>query len=54
MLRLGVFNGDPHPGNYRFSPDGHVTFLDFGMVKRWAPGEWEAPGAVHGRHHRRA
>ncbi|MCB0999659.1 MAG: AarF/ABC1/UbiB kinase family protein [Acidimicrobiales bacterium] len=41
ILRLGVFNGDPHPGNYRFSPDGHVTFLDFGMVKRWAPGEWE-------------
>jgi predicted unusual protein kinase regulating ubiquinone biosynthesis (AarF/ABC1/UbiB family) len=39
--RLGVFNGDPHPGNYRFSPDGDVTFLDFGMVKRWAPGEWE-------------
>jgi hypothetical protein len=38
---LGVFNGDPHPGNYRFSPDGDVTFLDFGMVKRWSPGEWE-------------
>ncbi|MFN8021548.1 MAG: AarF/ABC1/UbiB kinase family protein [Acidimicrobiales bacterium] len=41
ILRLGLFNGDPHPGNYRFSPDGDVTFLDFGMVKRWAPGEWE-------------
>ncbi len=40
--RLGVFNGDPHPGNYRFSRDGDVTFLDFGMVKRWSPGEWEA------------
>ncbi|MEY4230481.1 MAG: hypothetical protein RLZZ362_1330, partial [Actinomycetota bacterium] len=39
--RLGVFNGDPHPGNYRFSPHGDVTFLDFGMVKRWSPGEWE-------------
>lgn len=39
--RLGVFNGDPHPGNYRFSEDGDVTFLDFGMVKRWSPGEWE-------------
>jgi hypothetical protein len=21
--------------------DGDVTFLDFGLVKRWAPGEWE-------------
>ncbi len=28
-----VFNGDPHPGNYRFHRDGTVTFLDFGLVK---------------------
>lgn len=41
ILRLGAFNGDPHPGNYRFHHDGSVTFLDFGMVKRWDPGEWE-------------
>ncbi len=39
--RFGCFNGDPHPGNYRFHPDGTVTFLDFGLVKRWAPGEWD-------------
>ena len=38
---LGAFNGDPHPGNYRFQPDGSVTFLDFGLVKRWSPGEWQ-------------
>ena len=38
--RLGAFNGDPHPGNYRFSVHGDVTFLDFGLVKRWTPGEW--------------
>lgn len=37
-----VFNGDPHPGNYRFHADGTVTFLDFGLVKRWAPGELES------------
>ncbi|MCU1484735.1 MAG: hypothetical protein JWN67_1481 [Actinomycetia bacterium] len=37
----GVFNGDPHPGNYRFHRDGSVTFLDFGLVKRWTPGELE-------------
>ena len=42
--RLGMFNGDPHPGNYRFHHDGSVTFLDFGLVKRWAPGEWERLG----------
>jgi predicted unusual protein kinase regulating ubiquinone biosynthesis (AarF/ABC1/UbiB family) len=39
--RLGAFNGDPHPGNYRFGHHGQVTFLDFGLVKRWSPGEWE-------------
>ena len=40
----GAFNGDPHPGNYRFQSDGSVTFLDFGLVKRWQPGEWEQLG----------
>jgi predicted unusual protein kinase regulating ubiquinone biosynthesis (AarF/ABC1/UbiB family) len=39
--RLRAFNGDPHPGNYKFSARGDVTFLDFGLVKRWTPGEWE-------------
>ena len=39
--RLGAFNGDPHPGNYMFSSHGDVTFIDFGLVKRWTPGEWE-------------
>jgi predicted unusual protein kinase regulating ubiquinone biosynthesis (AarF/ABC1/UbiB family) len=38
---IGAFNGDPHPGNYRFSRHGDVTFLDFGLVKRWSRGEWE-------------
>lgn len=43
IWRHGVFNGDPHPGNYRFHPDrGQVTFLDFGLVKRWSPGELES------------
>jgi predicted unusual protein kinase regulating ubiquinone biosynthesis (AarF/ABC1/UbiB family) len=41
VYHLGAFNGDPHPGNYRFQPDGSVTFLDFGLVKRWSPGEWQ-------------
>src|SRR5205823_1876007 len=39
--RHGVFNGDPHPGNYRFDRAGNVTFLDFGLIKRWTAGEWE-------------
>ena len=41
IQRLGAFNGDPHPGNYRFHHDGSVTFLDFGLVKRWEAGEWQ-------------
>ena len=41
--RDGAFNGDPHPGNYRFHDDGTVTFLDFGLVKRWSAGRVGAP-----------
>ena len=29
----GMFNADPHPGNYLFQPDGRVAFLDFGCVQ---------------------
>ena len=32
----GLFNADPHPGNYLFDA-GNVTFLDFGCVKRFPP-----------------
>ncbi len=39
IYRLHVFNGDPHPGNYLFRPGGQVTFLDFGLVKRYTPDE---------------
>ncbi|MPY96298.1 MAG: AarF/ABC1/UbiB kinase family protein [Acidimicrobiia bacterium] len=39
VYRHGTFNGDPHPGNYRFQPDGRVTFLDFGLVKRFTASE---------------
>jgi predicted unusual protein kinase regulating ubiquinone biosynthesis (AarF/ABC1/UbiB family)/2-polyprenyl-3-methyl-5-hydroxy-6-metoxy-1,4-benzoquinol methylase len=37
-----VFNGDPHPGNYRFHDDGSVTFLDFGLVKRWSEADFDS------------
>ncbi len=39
IYRLHAFNGDPHPGNYLFEPGGKVTFLDFGLVKRFVPDE---------------
>jgi predicted unusual protein kinase regulating ubiquinone biosynthesis (AarF/ABC1/UbiB family) len=32
-----TYNADPHPGNYLFTPEGEVTLLDFGCVKRFDP-----------------
>jgi len=34
ILIDGVFNADPHPGNYFFHEGGAVTFVDFGCVQR--------------------
>src|SRR5262249_7015329 len=36
LYRLRAFNGDPQPGNYLFHRGGRVTFLDFGLVKRFS------------------
>ena len=41
LYRLSAFNGDPHPGNYLFEPGGRVTFLDYGLVKRFTEAELE-------------
>jgi predicted unusual protein kinase regulating ubiquinone biosynthesis (AarF/ABC1/UbiB family) len=49
-----LLHADPHPGNYRFDPDGTVGFVDFGCVKvlpegpRW---RWVAMvrAAIEGR-----
>ena len=35
IFEHGIYNADPHPGNYLFSEDGEVTFLDFGCIKRF-------------------
>lgn len=53
IFRHLAFNGDPHPGNYLFAPDGSVTFLDFGCVRRFDPSmiaAWRdvARAALHG------
>jgi len=32
-----AFNGDPHPGNYLFLPEGRICFLDFGCVRYFGP-----------------
>lgn len=50
ILRFGVFNGDPHPGNYLFDDQGRVVFLDFGCVKYFpAPmlANWKALVTAH-------
>lgn len=43
----GVFNADPHPGNYRFFDDGAVGFLDFGCVQELSPAHHRAVVAAH-------
>lgn len=32
--RAGLLHADPHPGNFRLTPDGRFAVLDFGAVKR--------------------
>jgi predicted unusual protein kinase regulating ubiquinone biosynthesis (AarF/ABC1/UbiB family) len=39
IYQLGIFNGDPHPGNYLFRPGGRVTFLDYGLCKEFGADE---------------
>src|SRR6516165_8866142 len=33
LYRDRIALGDPHPGNYLLCPDGHVCFLDFGLLR---------------------
>jgi predicted unusual protein kinase regulating ubiquinone biosynthesis (AarF/ABC1/UbiB family) len=35
LFRRCIYNADPHPGNYLVSPEGDVTFLDFGCTRRF-------------------
>lgn len=32
--RAGLLHADPHPGNFRMTPDGRLGVLDFGLVAR--------------------
>jgi predicted unusual protein kinase regulating ubiquinone biosynthesis (AarF/ABC1/UbiB family) len=43
----GMFNADPHPGNYLFQPDGSVTFLDFGCIQPIAGDRLQAALVLH-------
>ncbi len=33
LLQHGLFNADPHPGNFLFQPGNRIAFLDFGCVQ---------------------
>lgn len=35
---VGLLHADPHPGNFRLTPDGRFGVLDFGAVKRLPDG----------------
>eukprot|EP00042_Codosiga_hollandica_P021145 m.72014 g.72014 ORF g.72014 m.72014 type:complete len:149 (+) comp50215_c0_seq2:115-561(+) len=34
LFHDGLFNGDPHPGNFILLPDGRLGLIDFGQVKQ--------------------
>ncbi len=36
IYRHGLFNGDPHPGNFLILDDGTIGFIDYGCVAEFA------------------
>jgi predicted unusual protein kinase regulating ubiquinone biosynthesis (AarF/ABC1/UbiB family) len=40
---VGLLHADPHPGNFRITPDGRLGIVDFGLVARLPDG---LPGAM--------
>ena len=46
-LCMGMFNADPHPGNYFFQPDGCVAFIDYGCVQVIADAKRLGARALH-------
>jgi predicted unusual protein kinase regulating ubiquinone biosynthesis (AarF/ABC1/UbiB family) len=43
----GMFNADPHPGNYLFQPNGSVIFLDFGCIQPIQGARLQAARELH-------
>lgn len=37
FYKYGVIHGDPHPGNYLYTPDKKLALLDFGCVRVFKP-----------------
>jgi len=43
----GLFNADPHPGNYLFGDQGRIVFLDFGCIQPIPPGNLDLARTAH-------
>ena len=39
LLKDGLFNGDPHAGNFLLLPDGRIGCIDYGQVKKLTDSE---------------
>lgn len=37
LFRHGLYNCDPHPGNYLFLADGRIAMLDYGCTRKFEP-----------------
>lgn len=46
LYRLRAINGDPHPGNYLCRRGGRVSFVDFGLVRRFDVQDVDAFGDI--------
>lgn len=46
VLRHGLFQGDPHPGNYLVGAGDRLVLLDFGAARRLTPDERRAYGEL--------
>ncbi|MDJ0645615.1 MAG: AarF/ABC1/UbiB kinase family protein [Flavobacteriaceae bacterium] len=46
IFRYGFFHADPHPGNLLVLPNGHICYLDFGMMGSILPRDIEIFGKL--------
>jgi len=46
LYRRGVFNADPHPGNYLFPGGGRIVVLDYGCVREFPAEQVRANAAL--------
>jgi len=47
LLQSGIFNADPHPGNFFFMDGGRIAFIDFGCVQQLEDSVRKAINRIH-------